>query len=559
VFSDDGRCVADARVMRRALEYVKPFGGVISQHARTRARRAAACCHEGETLGSPRPARLAGGGRVGDHRPRRPARRHTGSRVHVAHVSTAEGRRSSAGPRPRASRDRRGDPAPPRAHDDLLAGYDPSTRSTRRCAPTTGPGGPDRAGLADGTIDAVATDHAPHARHDKEHAFEDAAFGMLGPGDRLRVVHDLMVDQRPDDDGRDLARLMSVNPARIAGLADHGRPIAAGEPANLVLVDPSARHRRPRLAVAVPQQPLARHELHRRRRTTILRGRVTAHEGSDPRMLTSREARRPRPRGRPQLPGRAYGASRQTVGEAVFSTGMTGYQETLTDPSYHRQVVVMTAPHIGNTGWNDEDDESGRIWVSGYVVRDPARGPSNWRSRRSLDDELDAKGVVGISDIDTRALTRHLRERGAMRVGIFSGDAGAASPERAPRPGARRSRRWPARTSPPRSTTGGLRRAGGGGEALHRRRARPRHQGDDPRPDGAARHRGARAARDRDLRGDPGDRPGRRLLLQRPRRPGTAEHEVDLLRAGARDGIPYFGICFGNQILGRRWASAPTS
>ncbi|MFI0942145.1 glutamine-hydrolyzing carbamoyl-phosphate synthase small subunit [Streptomyces sp. NPDC021020] len=121
--------------------------------------------------------------------------------------------------------------------------------------------------------------------------------------------------------------------------------------------------------------------------------------------------------------GRAYGAVGETFGEAVFSTGMTGYQETLTDPSYHRQVVVMTAPHVGNTGVNDEDPESRRIWVSGYVVRDPARRPSNWRSVRSLDEELTAQGVVGISGIDTRALTRHLRERGAMRVGIFSGNA----------------------------------------------------------------------------------------------------------------------------------------
>ncbi|MGW0702788.1 glutamine-hydrolyzing carbamoyl-phosphate synthase small subunit [Streptomyces sp. NPDC002867] len=121
--------------------------------------------------------------------------------------------------------------------------------------------------------------------------------------------------------------------------------------------------------------------------------------------------------------GRAYGAVGETFGEAVFNTGMTGYQETLTDPSYHRQVVVMTAPHVGNTGVNDEDDESKQIWVAGYVVRDPARIPSNWRSRRSLDEQLTAQGVVGISGIDTRALTRHLRERGAMRVGIFSGEA----------------------------------------------------------------------------------------------------------------------------------------
>ena len=99
---------------------------------------------------------------------------------------------------------------------------------------------------------------------------------------------------------------------------------------------------------------------------------------------------------------------------------MSGYQETLTDPSYARQVVVATAPHIGNTGWNDEDDESGRIWVAGYVIRDAARVPSSWRSRRSLADELAAQGIVGMRDVDTRALTRHLRERGAMRVGVSS-------------------------------------------------------------------------------------------------------------------------------------------
>ncbi len=121
--------------------------------------------------------------------------------------------------------------------------------------------------------------------------------------------------------------------------------------------------------------------------------------------------------------GSALGAVGTTVGEAVFATGMSGYQETLTDPSYHRQVVVMTAPHIGNTGMNDEDPESRRIWVAGYVVRDPSPRPSNWRSTGTLQDELTRHGVVGISGIDTRALTRHLRERGAMRAGIFSAAA----------------------------------------------------------------------------------------------------------------------------------------
>ena len=118
--------------------------------------------------------------------------------------------------------------------------------------------------------------------------------------------------------------------------------------------------------------------------------------------------------------GESYGAVGETIGEIVFSTGMTGYQETLTDPSYKGQIVTMTAPHIGNTGVNDEDFESRRIWVDGYVVRDPARVRSSWRSNRSLADELAAQGVVGISGIDTRALTRHLRERGAMRGAISS-------------------------------------------------------------------------------------------------------------------------------------------
>ena len=116
--------------------------------------------------------------------------------------------------------------------------------------------------------------------------------------------------------------------------------------------------------------------------------------------------------------GDSYGAAGETFGEAVFATGMTGYQETLTDPSYHGQVVTQTAPHIGNTGVNAEDPESRRIWVAGYVVRDPSRIASSWRARGSLEDELAAQGVVGISGIDTRALTRHLRERGAMRCAV---------------------------------------------------------------------------------------------------------------------------------------------
>jgi carbamoyl-phosphate synthase small subunit len=121
--------------------------------------------------------------------------------------------------------------------------------------------------------------------------------------------------------------------------------------------------------------------------------------------------------------GSSWAFEGTTFGEAVFQTGMTGYQETLTDPSYHKQVVVMTAPHIGNTGMNTQDNESKKIWVSGFVVRNPSPITSNWRSEKSLEKELIDQKIVGISGVDTRALTRHLRDRGAMRVGIFSGQS----------------------------------------------------------------------------------------------------------------------------------------
>ena len=118
--------------------------------------------------------------------------------------------------------------------------------------------------------------------------------------------------------------------------------------------------------------------------------------------------------------GLSWAKEGETFGEAVFSTGMTGYQETLTDPSYHKQIVIMTAPHIGNTGVNKNDEESEKIWVSGFVVRNPSPISSNWRSEKSLEQELIDSDVVGIQGVDTRAITRHLRDRGAMRVGIFS-------------------------------------------------------------------------------------------------------------------------------------------
>ncbi|MGL4174692.1 MAG: glutamine-hydrolyzing carbamoyl-phosphate synthase small subunit [Dermatophilaceae bacterium] len=252
--------------------------------------------------------------------------------------------------------------------------------------------------------------------------------------------------------------------------------------------------------------------------------------------------------------GHAYGHRGTTVGEAVFSTGMTGYQETLTDPSYHRQVVVMTAPHVGNTGWNDEDDESGRIWVSGYVVRDPALRPSSWRSRRSLEDELDAQGVVGICEVDTRALTRHLRERGAMRVGVFSGDAAAAPPERllatvvdAPPMAGSALAEEVATTEAYVVPAVGEKRFTVAAVDLGIKTMTPRMMAER----GIEVHVLPPTATLDDVRAVADGGPDGVFMSNGPGDPATAEHQAALLREVLARGIPYFGICFGNQILGR--------
>ncbi|MFF4758195.1 glutamine-hydrolyzing carbamoyl-phosphate synthase small subunit [Streptomyces sp. NPDC001292] len=248
--------------------------------------------------------------------------------------------------------------------------------------------------------------------------------------------------------------------------------------------------------------------------------------------------------------GRAYGAVGETFGEAVFSTGMTGYQETLTDPSYHRQVVVMTAPHVGNTGVNDEDPESKRIWVSGYVVRDPARRPSNWRARRTLDEELAAQGVVGISGIDTRALTRHLRERGAMRVGVFSGPAVQddatllARVLESPRmEGADLSAEVATEEAYVVPAIGGKKFTvaavdlGIKGMTPHRMAER-----------GIEVHVLPATATVEDVYAV---EPDGVFFSNGPGDPATADHAVSVMRGVLERGTPLFGICFGNQILGR--------
>jgi dihydroorotase len=284
VFSDDGRCVSDARLMRRALEYVKPFDAVVAQHAQDpRLADATACAHEGDLSG-----RLGLPGWPSVAEESIVARdvmlaRHTGSRLHVCHVSSAgtvdvlrwakaRGIAVTAEVTPHHLL----------LTEDLVASYDPlfKVNPPLRTAEDVQA---LREALADGTIDAVATDHAPHAAHDKDHAFGDAAFGMLGLETALGVVAEVMIASGLLD-WAGLADRMSVRPARIGRLGEHGRPLAAGEPANLTLVDPSAS------VVVDPAQmasrsrntPFAGRTLPARVVGTLLRGRFTFRDAPVP-------------------------------------------------------------------------------------------------------------------------------------------------------------------------------------------------------------------------------------------------------------------------------------
>ena len=248
--------------------------------------------------------------------------------------------------------------------------------------------------------------------------------------------------------------------------------------------------------------------------------------------------------------GQAYGAVGETFGEAVFNTGMSGYQETLTDPSYHRQVVVMTFPHIGNTGVNDEDPESKQIWVAGFVVRDPARVPSNWRSKHSLDEELSSQGVVGISGIDTRALTRHLRERGAMRVGIFSGPALAdeaallARVVQAPEMKGADLCAEVATTEPYVVPAVGEKRFTVAAVDLGIKAMTPQRMAER----GIEVHVLPANSTIEDVYAV---NPDGVFFSNGPGDPATADHQVAVMQGVLERKTPLFGICFGNQILGR--------
>ncbi|WKD57596.1 Carbamoyl-phosphate synthase small chain [Corynebacterium capitovis DSM 44611] len=253
------------------------------------------------------------------------------------------------------------------------------------------------------------------------------------------------------------------------------------------------------------------------------------------------------------FPGYAFGAEGEVLGEAVFTTAMTGYQETMTDPSYHRQIVVMTAPQIGNTGWNDEDDESRnkQIWVAGLVIRDLAKRVSSWRADRSLEEEMANQGIIGIRGVDTRTVVRHLRSRGSIAAGLFSGEAARddvdtlvakvnAQPDMAGADLAGEVTTAQPYTVEPRGEKGFTVVA----YDMGIKTATPRHFADrgietivvpantpfekvaEYKPDGVF------------ISNGPGD-------------PATADEMVAATREVIRHEIPLFGICFGNQILGR--------
>lgn len=249
--------------------------------------------------------------------------------------------------------------------------------------------------------------------------------------------------------------------------------------------------------------------------------------------------------------GRAYGAHGTTLGEVVFATGMTGYQETLTDPSYAGQIVLQTAPHIGNTGMNDEDPESRRIWVAGYIVRDPSRVVSNWRADTSLDEALVADGIVGISGIDTRAVTRRIRSSGSMRGGVFSGDAASLHSDEQ----LRLVREAPEMAGRNLSSEVSVARAEVTPATGERIGAL------------AVLDLGVKqstidnlASRGFDVHVLPQDvtidqlraiDPVAVFYSNGPGDPAASDAHVELLRGVLDDRLPFFGICFGNQLLGR--------
>ncbi len=249
--------------------------------------------------------------------------------------------------------------------------------------------------------------------------------------------------------------------------------------------------------------------------------------------------------------GRAYGARGTTIGEGVFTTGMTGYQETLTDPSYAGQIVLQTAPHIGNTGMNGEDPESRRIWVEGYIVRDPSRVVSNWRADESLDAALERDGIVGISGIDTRAVTRHIRSAGSMRGAIFSGEAAGLGDDEQLRI-VREAPQMAGRNLSAEVSVASVEVTPATTERIGNLAVLDLGVKQATIDNLAARgfdvHVFPQSATLEEIRAI---EPVAAFYSNGPGDPAASDAHVALLRGLLDDGLPFFGICFGNQLLGR--------
>jgi carbamoyl-phosphate synthase small subunit len=248
--------------------------------------------------------------------------------------------------------------------------------------------------------------------------------------------------------------------------------------------------------------------------------------------------------------GESYGAKGETLGELVFATGMTGYQETITDPSYAGQIVVQTAPHIGIVGTNERDEESSRIWVAGYVVREPSRISSNFRAERDLLQDLIEQGIVGISNVDTRAITLQIRDAGAMRAGIFSGNSISSEAQMLAKVTAAPEMKGASFSA--QVTTSEVYTVAAEGPRIGKvaildlgiKRSTIEHL----------------AARGLEVEVHPANASAEQILTGNPSAvffsngpgdPQASGAQVAMLREVLRQGVPFFGICFGNQLLGR--------
>ena len=423
-YSDDGRPVMNSALLRRALEYAQAFGRPIISHAEDAALSEGGVMHEGFVStdlglrGIPAAAEeimVARDIALADL---------TGTPVHIAHVSTAAAVRLLREAKARGVAVT-GEVTPHHLllTDEALRAYDPnakmapplrSKRDVEAC----------REALADGTLDAIATDHAPHALTDKEVELDNAANGIVGLETAVALCLTHLVRERVLD---------LPDPDRAADRGPGARPRAAGReprPRGARRRDgpgsrARARDRARALPLEGPQHTVRRPGL-RRRAVADGRRRPRCDAGGRRRRGERVVIRRERAvlalaDGR-VFEGEPLGARGEAVGEVVFNTAMSGYQEILTDPSYKGQIVCMTYPHIGNTGVNDEDPESRHPWAEGFVVREASPVAASWRATATLDAYLREHGIVGIQGIDTRALTRHLRDRGAQEGVIATGD-----------------------------------------------------------------------------------------------------------------------------------------